>query len=55
MLAEVGSTIDQIKKRPDDHFIVYLNQPANQRAPIINGQHLGSRAVKPHNHDVIEI
>jgi hypothetical protein len=54
-LAKVGSAIDQIKKHPDDHFIVYLNRPTNQRAPIINGQHLGSHAEKPHNHAVIEI
>jgi hypothetical protein len=34
---------------------VYLEQSGNKSEPRINGQHLGSRAVKLHNHDVIEI
>lgn len=54
-LGKVGGEIVQINKRPDGHFIVYLDKSTNQNAPSINGQHLGSRAVKLHNHDVIEI
>ncbi|MFT6093453.1 MAG: pSer/pThr/pTyr-binding forkhead associated (FHA) protein [Pseudohongiellaceae bacterium] len=54
-LGKAGGEIVQINKRPDGHFIVYLDQSANESAPRINGHHLGSRAVKLHNHDVIEI
>lgn len=54
-LGKAGGEIVQINKRPDGHFIVYLDQSANETAPRINGEHLGSRAVKLHNHDVIEI
>jgi pSer/pThr/pTyr-binding forkhead associated (FHA) protein len=54
-LGKVGGEIVQINKRPDGHFIVYLDQSTNQSTPRINGEHLGSRAVKLHNHDVIEI
>jgi len=54
-LGKADGEIVQISKRPDGHFIVYLDQSANESAPRINGQHLSSRAVKLDNHDVIEI
>lgn len=54
-LGKAGGEVVQINKRPDGHFIVYLDQSANRSAPRINGQDIGSRAVKLHNHDVIEI
>lgn len=54
-LSKAGSEIVQINKRPDGHFIVCLDQSAKKSAPRINGQHLGSRAVKRHNPDVIDV
>jgi hypothetical protein len=45
----------QINKRPDGHFIVSLNQESEKNLLINNGEAVGSRAVKLHNHDVIEI
>lgn len=45
----------QINKRPDGHFIVSLNQESEKNLLINNGEEVGSRAVKLHNHDVIEI
>ncbi len=54
-LGKTGGEIVQINKRPDGHFIVYLDQSANKTAPLINGESIGSRAIKLHNHDVIEI
>ncbi len=54
-LGKTGGEIVQINKRPDGHFIVYLDQSANKSAPLINGESIGSRAIKLHNHDVIEI
>ena len=54
-LGKTGGEIVQINKRPDGHFIVYLDQSANKTSPLINGESMGSRAIKLHNHDVIEI
>jgi pSer/pThr/pTyr-binding forkhead associated (FHA) protein len=54
-LGKTGGEIVQINKRPDGHFIVYLDQSANKSSPLINGESIGSRAIKLHNHDVIEI
>ncbi|MFT4862710.1 MAG: pSer/pThr/pTyr-binding forkhead associated (FHA) protein [Pseudohongiellaceae bacterium] len=54
-LGKTGGEIVQINKRPDGHFIVYLDQSANKTSPLINGESIGSRAIKLHNHDVIEI
>lgn len=54
-LGKTGGEIVQINKRPDGHFIVHLDQSANKSSPLINGESIGSRAIKLHNHDVIEI
>jgi len=39
-LSKAGDEIVHINKRPDGHFIVYLDQSAKESAPRINGQHL---------------
>jgi len=54
-LGRSGAEIVQINKRPDGHFIVSLNQESEENLLMINGEAVGSRAVKLHNHDVIEI
>lgn len=54
-LGKSGAEIVQINKRPDGHFIVSLNQESAENLLMINGEAVGSRAVKLHNHDVIEI
>lgn len=53
-LGKSGSEVVQINKRPDGHFIVCLNQSLSS-PPRVNGEDIGDRAVKLHNHDVIEI
>lgn len=54
-LGKSGAEIVQINKRPDGHFIVNLDQESNNSLLTINGETIGSRAVKLNNHDVIEI
>lgn len=54
-LGKAGGEIVQINKRPDGHFIICLDQSPDHSMPRINGQDLGPRAIKLHNHDVIEI
>ena len=53
-LGKAGAEVVQINKRPDGHFIVCLN-PSLGNPPRVNGEDIGSRAVKLNNHDVIEI
>lgn len=52
-LGKSGAEVVQINKRPDGHFIVSLNHENDNL--LINGENVGSRAVKLNNHDVIEI
>tara|TARA_B110000858_G_scaffold135140_1_gene153694 strand:+ start:18559 stop:19233 length:675 start_codon:yes stop_codon:yes gene_type:complete len=54
-LGKSGAEVVQINKRPDGHFIVSLDQENESSLLMINGVTVGSRAVKLHNHDVIEI
>jgi hypothetical protein len=54
-LGKSGAEIVQINKRPDGHFIVGLNHESESNLLMINGEAVGSRAVKLNNHDVIEI
>lgn len=54
-LGKSGAEIVQINKRPDGHFIVSLDQENENSHLMINGEAVGSRAVKLNNHDVIEI
>ena len=54
-LGKSGAEVVQINKRPDGHFIVSLDQDNESSRLTINGEAVGSRAVKLHNHDVIEI
>lgn len=54
-LGRSGAEIVQINKRPDGHFIVSLDQENENSLLMINGEAVGSRAVKLNNHDVIEI
>lgn len=54
-LGKSGAEIVQINKRPDGHFIVSLDQENESSLLMINGEAIGSRAVKLNNHDVIEI
>lgn len=54
-LGRSGAEVVQINKRPDGHFIVNLDQDNESSVLTINGEAIGSRAVKLHNHDVIEI
>jgi pSer/pThr/pTyr-binding forkhead associated (FHA) protein len=54
-LGKSGSEVVQINKRPDGHFIVSLDQESENNLLMINGEAVGSRAVKLNNHDVIEI
>ena len=53
-LGKSGNEVVQINKRPDGHFIVNLD-PSNRSVTRVNGQEIGSRAIKLENHDVIEI
>ncbi|MEX0963489.1 MAG: FHA domain-containing protein [Pseudohongiellaceae bacterium] len=54
-LGKSGAEVVQINKRPDGHFIVNLDQDSGNSTITINGEAVGSRAVKLNNHDVIEI
>lgn len=54
-LGKSGTEVVQINKRPDGHFIVCLDQSDMVRPPRVNGEDIGARALKLHNHDVIEI
>ena len=54
-LGKPGKEIVQINKRPDGHFIVCLSQPDKKLTTRVNGEDIGARAVKLHNHDIIEI
>lgn len=54
-LGRSGAEVVQINKRPDGHFIVSLDQESENNQLMINGEAVGSRAVKLNNHDVIEI
>ncbi|PCI79353.1 MAG: hypothetical protein COB20_05035 [SAR86 cluster bacterium] len=54
-LGKSGMEIVQINKRPDGHFIVSLDQEGESSLLMVNGEAVGSRAVKLNNHDVIEI
>jgi len=54
-LGKSGAEVVQINKRPDGHFIVCLDQDNAANILTINGEAVGSRAVKLNNHDVIEI
>ena len=54
-LGKSGSEVIQINRRPDGHFIVSLVNAAGTAQPLLNGQEIGSRALKLENHDVIEI
>ena len=54
-LGKSGAEVVQINKRPDGHFIVSLDQENGNSVLMINGEAVGSRAVKLNNHDVIEI
>ncbi|MCH7817023.1 MAG: FHA domain-containing protein [Proteobacteria bacterium] len=54
-LGKSGIEVVQINKRPDGHFIVCLQLPDDSNPPRVNGEDIGARAVKLHNHDIIEI
>ncbi|PCJ17553.1 MAG: hypothetical protein COA96_17720 [SAR86 cluster bacterium] len=54
-LGKSGAGVVQINKRPDGHFIVTLDQSSSANTLLVNGEEIGARAVKLHNHDVIEI
>lgn len=54
-LGKPGIQVVMINKRPDGHFIVVLEQTEQCKPLRINGNDVGSRAVKLQNHDVIEI
>ncbi len=54
-LGKSGTEVVQINARPDGHFIVSLNQENENSRLMVNGEAVGSRAVKLNNHDVIEI
>ena len=54
-LGRSGAEVVQINKRPDGHFIVSLDHENEHSLLLINGEAVGSRAVKLNNHDVIEI
>lgn len=54
-LGKAGSEVLQINKRSDGHFIVSLDDEATKLSTLVNGELIGSRAVKLHNHDIIEI
>jgi pSer/pThr/pTyr-binding forkhead associated (FHA) protein len=54
-LGRSGSEVVQINKRPDGHFIVCLDLPDEGATPKINGEDIGARSIKLHNHDIIEI
>ena len=54
-LGKSGAEVVQINQRPDGHFIVSLDQSKESSLLTINGEAIGSRAVKLNNHDVIEI
>lgn len=54
-LGKSGAEVVQINKRPDGHFIVSLDRDDGSSLLMINGEAVGSRAVKLNNHDVIEI
>jgi len=54
-LGKSGAELVQINKRPDGHFIVCLDLPPDTLPPKINGEAMGSKAIKLQNHDVIEI
>ncbi len=54
-LGRSGNEVVQINKRPDGHFLVSLDQDNQNGQLTINGEAVGSRAVKLNNHDVIEI
>ena len=54
-LGRSGAEVVQINKRPDGHFIVNLDQASESSLLTINGEAVGSRAIKLNNHDVIEI
>ncbi|MEX2468601.1 MAG: FHA domain-containing protein [Pseudohongiellaceae bacterium] len=53
-LGKSGAEVVQINRRPDGHFIVNLDT-SNTSVTRVNGQEIGSRAIKLENHDVIEI
>ena len=54
-LGKAGAEVVQINKRPDGHFIVCLDQSRVATPTRVNGEEIGARAIKLHNHDVIEI
>ena len=54
-LGKSGAEVVQINKRPDGHFIVCLHTAQSGTQPRVNGEAIGSRAIKLENHDVIEI
>lgn len=54
-LGKSGAEVVQINKRPDGHFIVCLDQASDEFLARVNGEVIGSRAIKLQNHDVIEI
>jgi len=54
-LGKAGAELVQINKRPDGHFIVCLGSENETLPPRVNGEEIGSRAIKLRNHDVIEI
>lgn len=54
-LGKSGAEVVQINKRPDGHFIVSLTPPDDANNPRVNGEVIGARSIKLHNHDVIEI
>ena len=53
-IGKPGVLVIAINKRPDGHFIVCIEQGKNNAVLCINGDEVGSRSVKLHNHDVIE-
>lgn len=53
-LGKSGAEVVQINKRPDGHFIVNLDTSKDSQT-LVNGEKIGSRAIKLENHDVIEI
>jgi len=54
-LGKSGLELVQINKRPDGHFIVSLDRESESNPLLVNGEEIGARTVKLHNHDVIEI
>lgn len=54
-LGSAGTELAQIGLRPDGHFIFSSGRPEETHPLRVNGEEIGTRAVKLQNHDIIEI